>query len=257
MTSYGRFPVRSAEEAAELISHGATLGIGGFTDPGCPKAVPTALAQRRGDFTSAASRSGFGSSAAPRPGPRSTWTFRKQTRSAFGCLTRVRNPAGRPSTRGNVNSFHVCGTQMMNAIGGSGDFERNAHLSVFVCPSIAKGGESPRSFPSAATRTTASIPSHIVVTEQGMADLRGLVPAEHARPADRPLCPPGLSRLPPSLCRGARGGHIRHDLTRCFELHRNLIEHGAMLPELDLNQFSPPAPNESSGAVRRLGETAS
>src|SRR5271157_3548070 len=42
MTSYGRFPVRSAEEAAGLISHGATLGIGGFTDPGCPKAVPTA-----------------------------------------------------------------------------------------------------------------------------------------------------------------------------------------------------------------------
>jgi len=59
---------------------------------------------------------------------------------------------------GHVNSSHVCGTQMMNGIGGSGDFERNARLSVFVCPSIAKGGgESPRSFPSAATWTTASI----------------------------------------------------------------------------------------------------
>jgi succinyl-CoA:acetate CoA-transferase len=50
MTSHGRFPVRSAEEAAELISHGATLGVGGFTDPGCPKAVPTALAQRARGF---------------------------------------------------------------------------------------------------------------------------------------------------------------------------------------------------------------
>ena len=51
---------------------------------------------------------------------------------------------------------------------------------------------------------------------------------------------------------GARAGHIRHDLTRCFELHRNLIEHGAMLPGLDLKQFLPATPDESSEAVRRL-----
>jgi acetyl-CoA hydrolase len=25
-------------------------------------------------------------------------------------------------------------------------------------------------------------------------------------------------------------GHLRHDLTKCFELHRNLLESGAMLP---------------------------
>src|SRR5208283_3032766 len=50
MRKYGRFPVRSAEEAAELISHGATLGIGGFTDPGCPHSVPRALAQRARGF---------------------------------------------------------------------------------------------------------------------------------------------------------------------------------------------------------------
>src|SRR4029453_4299907 len=50
MRKLGRFPVRSAEEAAELISHGATLGIGGFTDPGCPHAVPRALAQRARRF---------------------------------------------------------------------------------------------------------------------------------------------------------------------------------------------------------------
>jgi len=45
MIKYGRFPIRSAEEAAELISHGASLGIGGFTDPGCPHAVPRAANQ--------------------------------------------------------------------------------------------------------------------------------------------------------------------------------------------------------------------
>ena len=32
----------------------------------------------------------------------------------------------------------------------------------------------------------------------------------------------------------SRVGHIRHNLRECFELHRNFIEHGAMLPDLDL-----------------------
>ncbi len=41
---------------------------------------------------------------------------------------------------GNVNSTHVCGTRMMNGIGGSGDFSRNAHLAIFVTKSIAKAG---------------------------------------------------------------------------------------------------------------------
>src|SRR5271165_7005046 len=50
MASHGQFPIRSAEEAAALISHGASLGIGGFTDPGCPHAVPRALAQRAREF---------------------------------------------------------------------------------------------------------------------------------------------------------------------------------------------------------------
>jgi acetyl-CoA hydrolase len=31
--------------------------------------------------------------------------------------------------------------------------------------------------------------------------------------------------------RDARPGHIRHDLLRCFELHRNLMQRGTMLPE--------------------------
>src|ERR1035441_5051755 len=41
---------------------------------------------------------------------------------------------------GNVNSTHVMGRKLMNGIGGSGDFTRNAYLSVFTCPSVAKGG---------------------------------------------------------------------------------------------------------------------
>ncbi len=35
---------------------------------------------------------------------------------------------------GNVNSTHVLGTKMMNGIGGSADFSRNAYLSIFSLP---------------------------------------------------------------------------------------------------------------------------
>ena len=34
---------------------------------------------------------------------------------------------------GNVNSTHISGTKMMNGIGGSGDFTRNAYISIFTC----------------------------------------------------------------------------------------------------------------------------
>jgi succinyl-CoA:acetate CoA-transferase len=39
---------------------------------------------------------------------------------------------------GNVNSTHVGGTHMMNGIGGSGDFARNAYMSIFVTRPLAK-----------------------------------------------------------------------------------------------------------------------
>jgi acyl-CoA hydrolase len=83
---------------------------------------------------------------------------------------------------------------------------------------------------------------HIVVTEQGMADLRGLIPAERARRLIDSCAHPAYRDYLHRYVEGARAGHIRHDLARCFELHRNLIEHGAMLPELDLNQFAPACP---------------
>ena len=141
---------------------------------------------------------------------------------------------------------------MMNGIGGAGDFERNAGLSMFVCPSIAKGGRISTIVPFCSHVDHSEHSVHIVVTEQGMADLRGLGPAERARRLIDRCAHPAYRDYLHRYVEGARAGHIRHDLTRCFELHRNLIEHGAMLPKLDLKQFSPATPDESSGAVRRL-----
>ena len=40
------YPILSAEEAAEFVQNGFTVGVSGFTSPGCPQAVPVAIAER-------------------------------------------------------------------------------------------------------------------------------------------------------------------------------------------------------------------
>jgi propionyl-CoA:succinyl-CoA transferase len=133
---------------------------------------------------------------------------------------------------GHVNSTHVCGQTMMNGIGGSGDFTRNAYLSIFMCPSVAKGGRISTVVPMCAHVDHNEHSVQVIVTEHGLADLRGLAPAERARRLiDRcahPLYRDYLQRY----VREAGPGHIRHDLDRCFELHQNLLRLGAMLPHL-------------------------
>ena len=153
----------------------------------------------------------------------------------FGVITL--NTALEVDIYGHANSTHVSGTQMMNGIGGSGDFTRNSYLSVFMCPSVAKGGRISSIVPMASHVDHNEHSVQVVVTDQGLADLRGLGPAERARriidacahPAYRPYLHAYLDR--------ARPGHIRHDLATCFDLHRNLLEHGQMLPDLDLGAF--------------------
>ncbi len=82
---------------------------------------------------------------------------------------------------GNVNSTHVMGTTMMNGIGGSGDFTRNAYLSIFSCPSTAKGGKISAIVPMVSHMDHSEHSVQIIVTEQGVADLRGKDPHERAR----------------------------------------------------------------------------
>ncbi len=81
---------------------------------------------------------------------------------------------------GNVNSTHVAGTHMMNGIGGSGDFARNAFLSVFVTKSVAKNGAISSVVPMVPHVDHTEHDVDILVTEHGLADLRGLAPRERA-----------------------------------------------------------------------------
>jgi acetyl-CoA hydrolase len=81
---------------------------------------------------------------------------------------------------GNVNSTHVMGKTLMNGIGGSGDFTQNAYLSIFSCPSTAKGGKISSIVPLASHMDHSEHSVQVIVTEQGVADLRGKDPLERA-----------------------------------------------------------------------------
>ena len=82
---------------------------------------------------------------------------------------------------GNVNSTHVMGTKIMNGIGGSGDFARNAYISIFMTPSQAKNGEISCIVPMVSHVDHTEHDVQILVTEQGLADLRGLSPKQRAK----------------------------------------------------------------------------
>lgn len=82
---------------------------------------------------------------------------------------------------GNVNSTHIGGTKMMNGIGGSGDFTRNAYISIFTCPSVAKDGKISAIVPMVSHHDHTEHDVNIIITEQGVADLRGKSPKERAQ----------------------------------------------------------------------------
>jgi len=139
---------------------------------------------------------------------------------------------------GHVNSTHVSGTQIMNGIGGSGDFERNGFLSLFMCPSVAKGGRISTIVPMCTHVDHNEHSVQIVVTEHGLADLRGLAPVKRARKIIETCAHPAYREYLIHYLENAPAGHIRHDLSRCFEMHLNLKSGGCMLPGLDLKQFA-------------------
>lgn len=132
---------------------------------------------------------------------------------------------------GNVNSTHVGGTRMMNGIGGSGDFARNAHLAIFVTKSIAKGGAISSVVPMVSHVDHSEHDVDILVTEIGLADLRGLAPRERAQAIiDNCVHPDFRGALNDYFERAcAKGGHTPHILREALQWHINLEECGRML----------------------------
>ena len=129
---------------------------------------------------------------------------------------------------GNANSTHISGTKMMNGIGGSGDFIRNAYLSIFTCPSTAKGGLISSIVPFVSHQDSSEHDVNIIVTEQGVADLRGKGPEERAKTIIENCAHPDYRQLLWDYLKISKMGHLRLNLPAAFAMHDTLARKGDM-----------------------------
>ncbi|MES1972958.1 MAG: acetyl-CoA hydrolase/transferase family protein [Pseudomonadota bacterium] len=133
---------------------------------------------------------------------------------------------------GNVNSTHVMGSRIQNGIGGSGDFARNAYVSIFMTPSTAKGGKISAIVPQASHVDHISQDVQVLVTEQGLADLRGLSPKQRARliieKCAHPLYRPALADYFDRAMRGSYGLQSPSLPGEALSWHQRFIETGSM-----------------------------
>jgi hypothetical protein len=135
---------------------------------------------------------------------------------------------------GNINSTHLMASRIQNGIGGSGDFARNAYVSFFVTPSTAKDGAISSIVPMVSHVDHTEHDVHVVVTEQGLADLRGLAPRRRARalidhcahPDYRPLLDDYVDRAQ----RGGYGRHTPHLVDEALGWHARFVRSGTMAP---------------------------
>jgi len=140
---------------------------------------------------------------------------------------------------GNVNSTHVSGSKMMNGIGGSGDFARNARLAIFVTKSIAKGGNISSIVPFVSHVDHTEHDVDVIITEQGYADLRGLAPTERAPLIIENCAHPMYKQQLLDYYHEAlaNGGQTPHILEKAFSWHVNLAKTGTMLEKIPQEQY--------------------
>lgn len=138
---------------------------------------------------------------------------------------------------GAVNSSHVLGTKMMNGIGGSGDFTRAAYLSIFSCPSITKGGIISNIVPLVAHVDHSEHSVDVVITEQGVADLRHLDPLQRAHAIIDNCAHPMYRPLLRDYLKLSKGGNTPQALQAAFAFHVAFNETGDMR-NVDFSRFA-------------------
>lgn len=132
---------------------------------------------------------------------------------------------------GQVNSTHVMGSQMMNGIGGSGDFLRNGALSFIVTPSTAKDGKISAIVPMVSHVDHSEHSVDVIVTENGLVDTRPLTPRQVAEQVIKNCAHPDYRDLLwdyyQDAIRGS-GGHEPHILSDAFSFHERYMATGDM-----------------------------
>jgi succinyl-CoA:acetate CoA-transferase len=135
---------------------------------------------------------------------------------------------------GNVNSTHVMGSRIQNGIGGSGDFARNGYLAIFMAPSTAQLGAITTIVPMVSHVDHTEHDVDVIVTEQGLADLRGLSPRQRSKVIiERCAHPDYRSLLRDYQSRAERlsfGKHTPHLLNESLSWHERYVRSGRMRP---------------------------
>jgi succinyl-CoA:acetate CoA-transferase len=141
---------------------------------------------------------------------------------------------------GNINSSHIAGTHIMNGIGGSADFAQNSYISIFVTESTCKGGSISRIVPMISHVDHSEHDVDIVVTEQGLADLRGLAPRQKAEAIIKNCVHPEYREMLAGYYAEAceRGGQTPHVLEKAFDWYKNLRTTGTMKMQPVLTEIS-------------------
>ena len=129
---------------------------------------------------------------------------------------------------GNINSTHVLGTKMMNGIGGSGDFCRNAYLSIFTAPSTAKGGKISAIVPMVSHVDHSEHSVKILITEHGIADLRGKSPIQRAETIINNCVDPQYKGLLNDYLQLGQKGHTPQNMAAALAFHDTFNKTGDM-----------------------------
>jgi acyl-CoA hydrolase len=129
---------------------------------------------------------------------------------------------------GNVNSTHLFGRSMVNGIGGSGDFTRNAFISIFTCPSTQKGGKISTIVPLVSHMDHSEHSVQVVVTEHGVADMRGKDPHERAHILVEVCAHPDYREDLICYFDHTQEAHTPQVLQAAFAMHEHYLRTGSM-----------------------------
>ncbi|KKY33959.1 putative acetylhydrolase [Diaporthe ampelina] len=139
----------------------------------------------------------------------------------------------------HANSTCVLGSRMLNGLGGSADFLRSSKYSIMHTPSTRPSKTDPHGVSCIVPMCThVDQTEHdldVVVTEAGLADVRGLSPRERARviidkcahEIYRPILKEYLDKAEWECLRKGMG-HEPHLLWNSFDMHKALVEEGSM-----------------------------
>lgn len=133
---------------------------------------------------------------------------------------------------GNVNSSHISGSTVVNGIGGGANFAQNAGLSIILIPSTGKSGAISTVVPMVSHQDICEHDVDVVVTENGVADLRGLDDGERADAIIAQCTAGEYQEQLAAYLRKARersGGHHPQLPEDAFAWYRWLEENGSML----------------------------